>query len=243
MEYTVKLDSFEGPLDLLYQMIKQNEIELNKVSLARVTEQYLEYTSYFQSFDLETASQFMVIAGELIQLKTRFLLPRPEIEEEEEDESDLVARLEEYEFFKKIAQKLKDFETRARDIYFRPREMTYVTEEEYELKVDKTPLDLAEIYGQVLSSREEEQKERSLRERINLPGIQKFKVEDRISRIRQDLAVTENNQLFFRQLLDKKDNFMEIVVTLLALLELVHLQEIIVQQDELFAEIKIIGSS
>ncbi|MFW5985189.1 MAG: segregation and condensation protein A [Halanaerobiaceae bacterium] len=243
MDYKIKLDSFEGPLDLLYQMVKKNEIELNEISLARVTEQYLEYTGYFQSFDLEVASEFMLIAGELIQLKTSILLPQKEDAGEEEEKMDLVTRLEEYEFYKNIAQKLKEYRKEASRIYYRPEEMTYLTEEEYKLELKISPDHLREIYNQVLTAsreKKEEVQEKAINDKINYLQTQKYKVEDKVNHVREELTAARDNQVLFRELITRKNDFLEVVVTLLGILELVHLKEVKVKQTQLFSEITII---
>src|SRR5690554_5834186 len=110
MLYEIKLDGFQGPLELLYQLIKKHKIEISEISLSEVTEQYLEYLNKLQSFDMEMASEFTVIAAELIQIKTRTLLPEEENEDEEKDESSLVRRLKEYHYFKKLSQLLNELE-------------------------------------------------------------------------------------------------------------------------------------
>lgn len=108
MAYELHLDSFQGPLEVLYQLVKKNRIEITELSLASITEQYLDYMERLKEFNLELASEFMVIATELIQLKLKTLLPAEKAEEEEEeDSSDLVRRLQEYHYFKKVSEILR----------------------------------------------------------------------------------------------------------------------------------------
>ena len=236
MKYEVRLDSFEGPLDLLYQMVKKNEIELNEISLARITEQYLEYTDYFKSFDLEVASQFILIAGELIELKTKYLLPNTGLEEEDDQETDLVARLQEYEQYKKLSVELADKLKKAENIYQRPPEMTHLTEEDYRLEIDLAPERLRDVFSQVLQA-EKEKKDSHYDEDINYLEEEKFRVEDKIICIRKECSAAGKEGVSFGDLLEKRNSFLEIAVTLLALLELVARREVKVSQDQLFGQI------
>lgn len=240
MVYKVKLDSFEGPLDLLYQMVRENEIELNKISLAHLTEQYLEYTDYFQSFDLDMASEFMVIAGELIELKARLLLPdRRQNEEKQEKEVDLVARLREYEFFKNAAKKLAEFRAEAENIFFRPEEMTYISEDEYELRLNIEAEELKNIYDRLLYSRKVQESDRQKNE-LDFVHQEKYRVAEKTSYIREKLSSSGEKRWFFRDFIKNKKDFLEVVVTLLSILELVYLEEIKIYQDNLFTPIEVI---
>ena len=239
MEYEVRLDSFEGPLDLLYQMVKKEKIEINEISLAQLTEQYLEYTNYFQSFDLDTASEFILIAGQLIQLKTRYLLPENNIfQEEEEDETDLVERLQEYEFFKDLSHKLKDKKNTAERIFFRPSEMTYLTEEEYRLELDISAGQLFKYLKQALQDEEEENREQAV-ERMNYVQLEKIEVEDKIKQVKEKLKKSQDKLNFFKLVEDKR-NLLEIAATLLGVLEMAKMDEIRIIQDNLFSEIFVI---
>lgn len=103
MAYELQLDSFQGPLEVLYQLVKKNRIEISELSLASIAEQYIDYMQRLKEFNLELASEFMLIATELMQLKLRTLLPREDKEEVEEEEGrNLVERLQEYHYFKRF---------------------------------------------------------------------------------------------------------------------------------------------
>ncbi|MFW6238882.1 MAG: segregation and condensation protein A, partial [Halanaerobiales bacterium] len=122
MAYEFKLANFEGPLELLYQLVKKNEIEISRISLAKITGQYLEYLDKLKSFNLDLASEFTVIAAELLELKASTLLPEDNKKKEDKDKSSsIVRRLQEYHRFKKISTYLQQFQENAANIYYRGR--------------------------------------------------------------------------------------------------------------------------
>jgi len=152
MEYEIDLDIFQGPLELLYQLIKKNKIEINEVSLAEITDQYLSYLQELKSFDLDLASQFMLIATELIELKTENLLPVKSEKEKSSNEKDLVNRLKEYQKFKKAAHILREKRKKAAKSYTRRVDITEKYDENYELQIKKDGNELAEIYLKTIKS-------------------------------------------------------------------------------------------
>src|SRR5512136_2432208 len=121
MAYKVKLESFEGPLDLLLFLIKKNEVDIYNIPVATITQQYLEYLEIIQLLDLESASDFIFMAATLMRIKAQMLLPKPSIDEEDEAVEDprreLVYRLLEYKRFKDAAMGLAEKEDQARQLY------------------------------------------------------------------------------------------------------------------------------
>ena len=111
--YKVKLESFEGPLDLLLHLIKAAKIEIKDIFVSQITEQYIEYINDIKEVDLENASEFIEMAAWLIEIKSKSLLPKPqeEVPEEEDSEKQLIQRLEEYKLYKEACQKMKEQET------------------------------------------------------------------------------------------------------------------------------------
>jgi segregation and condensation protein A len=111
--YQVKLDAFEGPLDLLLHLIKKEELDIYDIPIARVTRQYLEYLEMMRMLDLDVAGEFIVMASDLMRIKARMLLPKPEEQEEEEADprAELVRRLLEYKKYKEVARDLKGRES------------------------------------------------------------------------------------------------------------------------------------
>jgi segregation and condensation protein A len=135
--YTVKVDIFEGPLDLLLHLIKQNQLDIYDIPIALVTEQYLEYIRIMKALDLTIAGEFLVMAATLMYIKSRMLLPAPieEVEEEEEDpRAELVQRLVEYKRFKEAALHLSHQALLGRDVFIRP--LQEIEAEEGEIEAD-----------------------------------------------------------------------------------------------------------
>jgi segregation and condensation protein A len=135
--YTVKVDIFEGPLDLLLHLIKQNQLDIYDIPIALVTEQYLEYIRIMKALDLTIAGEFLVMAATLMYIKSRMLLPAPieEVEEEEEDpRAELVQRLVEYKRFKEAALHLSHQALLGRDVFIRP--VQEIEAEEGEIEAD-----------------------------------------------------------------------------------------------------------
>ena len=235
--YKVKLDSFQGPLDLLYKMVKKNKIEINEISLASLTEQYLEYTGYFQSFNLAVATEFMVIASELIQLKARTLLPAEKVVAEEAEESNLVQRLQDYEKFKNISGILKDYKRRGDAIFYRPAELTNLTEDEYQIKLDLALNDLKKVYQNLLIN-QEQPTDSGEENKFSYLKFTEIKVRDRKTEIIDYLQYDRTAGHFFDFIKDDR-NFLEIVVTLLAILELINAKKVKATQSQLFSEISV----
>lgn len=135
--YRVKLQEFEGPLDLLLFFIKRDELDIYDIPIARITKEFLEYLHYMQELDLEVAGDFIVMAAELMQIKVRMLLPKAPGEEEEEDpRADLVRRLLEYKRFKEASALLSTLEDESRKLHYRqafgmdPKQVTLEDQEE-----------------------------------------------------------------------------------------------------------------
>ncbi|MFW5998120.1 MAG: segregation and condensation protein A [bacterium] len=238
MVYEVKLENFKGPLDLLYQLVKKNEIEINKISLAKITEQYLEYTDYFQKFDLDLATEFTVIASELIELKINHLLPRQD-NEEDEGKTNLVQRLKKYHLYKKISQLLRKREKEAENIFYRPTGVTSLDIDDYELELDIKKTQLKKTYIDVWNRKKETEEKQDIEEELNYLKLENIKVEDKIKEIEKTLKKTVHN-VFFYHLVNDKNNILEVVVTMLGILELIKLKKIKVEQKSLFDNIKII---
>ncbi len=235
MGYVVKLEVYQGPFDLLLDLIAKNEVDIWDIPIAVITEQYLEYLYSLQEKDLAIAGEFLVMASTLIRLKSRLLLPQqPAQGEEEQEEEDprreLVEQLLRYKFFKETAQFLEECYRAASRYYTKGQSL-----EVYNLKPiyarpvgDLTLDDLREVYEHL---RAEQEKEAPVHEIFSRMPIQ-----ERIALVRLRLVGTP--RLSFRALL-KDCTPSEIVGTFLAILELVRLGEIRVVQSGLFGEISI----
>ena len=228
--YTVRLDIFEGPLDLLLHLIRQQEIDIYDIPLAQVTDQYLRYLDMMKDLNVTVAGDFLVMAATLIHIKSRMLLPAdPDSETEQEIEEfrkDLVQQLLEHEKFKQAAQMLYERETVELSVW--PRGDNEFEEEEKEL-VSATVFDLVNAFHKMV----ERYKETIVME---VEG-EAVTVQEKIEEIRRLLSVQE--AILFSFFFKMGVSRLHLVVTLVALLELTKLHEIRLIQKGVFEDIRI----
>lgn len=238
MGYEIKLEVFEGPFDLLFHLIEKDELDIYDIPIARITDQYLEYIAAMQSLDLEVASEFLVMAATLIQIKSRMLLPKPpKAEEAEEDAVDprdeLVARLLEYRQFKAAAEALREREQSQGLTFAREVDVDAFVNE----YMEKNPLkgvslsDLLNALTEVLLRVEEEELFAEIpKEEITL--------RDRMREISRKLILAKGS-LNFYELFRGPHTKTAIVITFLALLELIRMGRVLIYQPENFGEMTI----
>lgn len=238
MDYKLILDDFEGPLELLYQLVKKNEINISEVSLARITDQYLDYLDQMREFDIDLASEFLIIAAELIEIKIKALLPQEEDEEEEESEHELITRLREYELFKNIAQMLKEWEEEAGNRYQAQVDIEELMPEMLQVDLEISASELYELVVKALTAEKEEETEVLRNPKLEYLKEEKFNIRNKIRDILKDIRKV-NQEISFFHLIKEENNQLEIVVSLLALLELMKRKRIKVVQDNNFSDIRI----
>ncbi|PUU94615.1 ScpA family protein [Halanaerobium sp.] len=238
MDYKLVLDDFEGPLELLYQLVKKNEINISEVSLAKITDQYLDYLDQMREFDIDLASEFLIIAAELIEIKIKALLPQEEDEEEEESEHELITRLREYELFKNIAQMLKEWEEEAGNRYQAQVDIEKLMPEMLQVDLEISASELYELVVKALTAEKEEETEVLRNPKLEYLKEEKFNIRNKIRDILKDIRKV-NQEISFYQLIREENNQLEIVVSLLALLELMKRKRIKVVQDNNFSDIRI----
>lgn len=243
MSLSVKLEVFEGPLDLLLHLIEKNKVDIYDIPIAGITDQYLDYVSRLETQDLEIVSDFLVMAATLLDIKSKMLLP-PEVNEEGEEEDpreELVARLIEYKMYQYASGELKERQADAeRSLYKPPTVPAEVAE--YEEPVDvKELLDgltlsrLNQIFQSVLQRQTD--KIDPVRSTFGTIKKEPFRVSVKIGNI---LTFARREKRFsFRQLLERQSDKVEIIVTFLAVLELMKMGHLIVNQESLEAEIEL----
>ncbi|MHB8171417.1 MAG: segregation and condensation protein A [Thermincolia bacterium] len=241
MSYKIVLPIFEGPFDLLFHLIDKNEVDIYDIPIARITEQYLEYIQTMQQLDLDVASEFLVMAANLLSIKAKMLLPKlPKAENPNDDElgldprDELVERLKEYRKFKMVAEHLKDREQVQGHIYTRPNDgemYMHLFNEENPLE-GVSIFDLLESLRDVLNRVDEEVP--TARE---IPR-EEVSIRDKIREVLRRM-VFHPNGLAFRELFIKSTTRVEVVVTFLAVLELIKLRKVNIHQSRLFGEIMI----
>ncbi|MCK4261958.1 segregation/condensation protein A [bacterium] len=233
MSYKVQLEIFEGPLDLLLYLIKKEELDIHHIPIARITEQYLEYIRMMKMLNLDVAGEFLVMAATLMHIKSRMLLPEEELEEEELEEdpgAELVKQLIEYRKFKESAEKLEIREIEQEEIFTRGGdEMAELSQKEGFL-LEANLFDLISAFSNVL-------KTVGARDEFTEIMDEETTVKEKIREIMDMLRVkvSLNFTKFFIGLISK----IEMVVTFLALLELIRLKEIKIRQARRFGEIRV----
>lgn len=243
MAISYKLEKFEGPLDLLLHLIEKNKVDIYDIPIAEITRQYLDYVNQMDREDLNVVSDFLVMAATLLDIKSRMLLPAEVNEdgEEEDPRAELVARLLEYKRYKMMAQGLSDLEEEAKGILFRgpsiPEEVS-----RYEPPVDLDGLldglTLARLQ-RVFESVIKRQQDKVDPIRSTFGTIRKEPV-SLVARITDVLSYARKHRRFsFRQMLERQGDRVEIVVTFLAVLELMKLGRIHLTQENLFDDMEI----
>jgi segregation and condensation protein A len=232
-DYKVKLEVFEGPLDLLLYLIKRDEVDIYDIPIGHITSQYMEFIELMKMLDLEVAGEFIVMAANLIYLKSRSLLPvavqPPEEESEEEDPRwELVRQLLEYKKFKEAAAQLHFREVEQSNRFTRAADPGAPPERPL---ADVSVFDLINAFNKVLKRLEKPEDLRDIFE-------ENFTVADKIELI---LKLTSGGvSLRFEELFTASASRAEIVVTFLALLELIRLKQFRAVQTEPFADIELV---
>jgi len=228
--YQVKLEVFEGPLDLLLHLIEKQELDITKVSLVAVTDQYLDYISHAQDINADNLADFLVVAAKLLLIKSRALLPAPPapMGEEEEDVGDELARqLREYKLFKELAQQLRAREELGLRAYLRLAALP-----DLERKLDMTGVSLEDLLA---AARETLALQAPAGTVDGVVAPVMISIADRIQQI--ESLLKRRGSFSFHRLLRRAKSRPEIIVTFLALLELIKARRLRVEQEKLFGEI------
>lgn len=223
----VSLENFEGPLDLLLYLIRKNDLDIYDIPIASITKEYLSYLDLMKDLNLETAGEFLVMASTLMQIKAQMLLPAPEalVDEGPDPRTELVNKLLEYQQYKEAASVLTRYNERAKDVYYRTTPPTF-GEEDFTLKA--SVFDLLGAFKRILEAAPREVGQ-ILRDEIPL--------EVKIREVLDLLA--EKTSVDFAELFPRGRRRIDLIVTFMALLELIRLKQIVARQSDNFAEIRI----
>ncbi len=235
----IKIENFEGPFDLLLHLIKKNQMSIYNINIYEITIQYIDYINKLKELDLDIASEFIVMAATLIEIKSRYLLPRPKKVEEEKDEEDirkiLFERLIEYKKFKKVSEILADKYVSRGNSYFKKPEIIELKKEDMndlnELFCGMDILYFYEKYKKLMS--DFLGKQNTINPIQNNIYLDKFRVEDKISYLRSLPEII----LRFDEIAYKCEDKVEIIVMFIAILELVKENYFKVIQVDRFTEI------
>ncbi len=224
MQY--KLESFNGPLDLLLHLITKNKVSIWDIPIVEITQQYLEAIEGIEASALEDTSEFLVMAAQLLYIKSKMLLPKPEEDDEEDPREDLARRLAEYKLFKEASQNLRRNEFSSRYMFFKPEEKIEFPLPEYNRhhEVDE----LLEAFAAVIARRERRKKPEK-KAFFGIVGREKVSIDDMVEKV---CRMLDNRQrLEFLELFPAQDSKPEMIATFLAVLEMIKLDKIKAEYD------------
>lgn len=235
-ETKVQLEIFEGPLDLLLYLVKKEEVDIYEVNLTKIATQFIEYVRLMKELDLDIAGEFLVMAATLMYIKSRELLPKSQqtevLEEEEEEDPrwELIRQLVEYKKFKDAAARLQEREYLQEQIYARVPGRPDFAVEPVNTRPEVSIFDLVNAVSNILKRFAQREQSRDVFE-------DKWTVSEKIEAV--SALLRERKRLRFSELFEEAAHRGEVVVTFLALLELIRMKQLRVTQEEAFAEIEI----
>lgn len=235
MKYNVQLKVYEGPLELLYDMISKQKIDIKDISIIDITKQYINYITALEKMDLEIASEFITMASKLLEIKSRYLLYKQKDNNEVEDPRlELMEKLEEYKKFKLASQDLKDNITYVDDLYYRKKEEIIIDDS---MNIDDISIDaIKNILPYILKVKSEDNKPHKDEKLDKIVRGRIVPVEEKIAYIRE--IISRDNEVSFIKVIENVDKD-EVIATFLSVLELIKSREIVVYQDLFFDDILI----
>lgn len=232
LSYIVKLEKFEGPMELLLYLINKAEIDIYDIPVSEITEQYLKYLNLMKKIDINLSAEFIVMAATLMYIKSKMLIPSEvEIKDEtfEDPRAELVAQILEYQKFKNASAELQRLEEVSENVFFRPSPQIIMDFGDNENWVDIKLVDLINIFSKFIEHTDTEELGYIVPERLTV-GM-------KIEEIKNLIELQK--EMMFQQIFTDEPGIWEIVVTFLAILELVKQRFIIVKQHKMFGDIKI----
>ena len=243
MAIPVKLEAFEGPLDLLLHLIEKNKVDIYDIPIVEITNQYLEYIKAMQDADMNVMSEFLVMAATLVDIKCRMLLPKEVNEEGEEEDprAELVQKLLEYKMYKYMSFELKDMQLESGFSLCKKETLPD------EVKNFRNPIDYTELIGDMNLNKLHEifnfmmqRKEDKIDPiRSQFGNVEKEEVDMEAKAAYIEMYVAAHKTFSFKNLLEKQHSKVEIIVTFLVILELMKIGKITIVQEDLFDDIKI----
>ncbi len=241
MAIPVKLEVFEGPLDLLLHLIEKNKIDIYDIPIALITEQYMDYLEEMEKQDLDNMSEFLVMAATLLKIKSRMLLPQEATDEEEPEDprQELVERLLEYKMYKYMSLELRDRQMDADKMMFKKSTLPP------EVADYKEEINLEELIGDLTLSKLNDIFRSVMKKQVDKidPVRSKFgKIEKEEVNLSQKMRYVQeyglaNKKFSFRKLLEEQSDKMDLIVTFLCVLELMKMGRVHIVQEEIFDDI------
>ena len=233
--YSIKLENFEGPLDLLCHLIDKNKMDIYDINISEIADQYIDYINQMEKMNLDITSEFLVMSSTLLYLKSKHLLPKVENEEEEITEEELIRRIIEYKKYKEITKKLKEaFLVNSNRLFKMPEEIELPKQK---IQKDYTPNIIPEVYQKLLQTNAEKINE-------NAANIEKIAITDTytvVSKVKEMFKELIRNKSFvFNKLFSiKKREKQEVVTAFSGLLELSRRSKVETSQKEIFGDITV----
>lgn len=241
MAILVKLEVFEGPLDLLLHLIDKNKVDIYDIPIVEITEQYLDYIRQMETDDMDVMSEFLVMAATLIDIKCRMLLPREVNEEGEEEDprAELVEKLLEYKMCKYMSYELRDRMVDAQRSLYKPPTLPP------EVEKYRQPIDYEELIGgmtlhklhEIFKQMIKRQEDKIDPVRSTFGRIEKDEIDLDLKTTYVEAYVRSHKTFSFRRLLEKQSSKMEIIVTFLVILEMIKTGRIAIEQEDTFSDI------
>ena len=226
-EIKYRLESFEGPLDLLLTLIKKNKVSIWDIPIVEITDQYLEAIAGIEKTMLDNTGEFIILASQLLYIMSKMLLPKDEEDDEEDPREELAQRLYEYKKFKEASQQMRKSEFSSKYMVFRGEEDIKFPVPEYNINHELS--DLVDAFGNILQRRVRKAKPEK-RAFYGIVGREKVSVDDMVIKIKDRLRV--NGKVDFSSLFGENDSRPELIATFLAVLEMVKLNQIRADYDD-----------
>lgn len=239
MDYSVSLSIFQGPFDLLYHLIEKKEIDIYDIPIAEITDQYLEYINQMMQFNMNVASEFILMASTLIEIKSQMLLPQKE--KEEDPRQELVSKLLEYKLFKEISETLKKYEDDNSYYFSKPKEEIAITSDSKTEQLSLNEINIYELYNVFISLLKNHNLKIAGEEKLKVYR-ENYSVKDCTEELLKKIKISGRVSLFetFRE---KNKITKEYVITaFLAVLEVSNKQDIKIYQTDTYSDIIIIAA-
>lgn len=239
MEYSVNINVFQGPFDLLYHLIEKKEIDIYDIPIAEITDQYIEYLEQMMQFNMNVASEFILMASTLIEIKSQMLLPQKE--KSEDPRQELVNKLLEYKLFKDVSETLKKYEDESSYYFSKPKEELALTSDVKVEQLSLNEINIYELYN-VFLSLIKNQNIKIVTEDTFKVYRENYSVKDCVDELLKKLKFTGRVSLFstFREKQQITKEY--VITTFLAVLEISNKQGMKIYQDDTYSDIIIIAA-
>ena len=234
-KYSIKINNFEGPLDLLCHLIDKNKMDIYDINISQITDQYIDYINQMEKMNLDVTSEFLVMASTLLYLKSKHLLPKTQDDEEEISEEELIRRIIEYKKYKEITKKLKENYLKFSKRYFKQQEEIELPKQKIESEFDENTI--PDIYRKLIEKNKDKINENASNiEKIAI--VETYSVGNTVKEMYK--ALIKYKKFTFNKLFSpKKRNKKEVVTAFSGLLEMSRRNKVITEQEELFGDIEV----